>query len=205
MRNIGGARPGGTERSTLGNPMKFTMCFPEWEERSNWEPLHVERGFDAEDSVVSIFAMTSGPTLCVDQSSRTARQLAGSFGMSMEASQHVHAHNAADAILVVCPEHVDTLARDNFSKEDVREQIQKVTARPLTGLVATEDVGGGISAERVATMPEERRNHPVPKFASSRNIHIVVAGSDAGKFSGVFHGWAGGEIGSIPVSVKIED
>ncbi len=27
IRNIGGARPGGTERSTLGNPMKFTMCF----------------------------------------------------------------------------------------------------------------------------------------------------------------------------------
>ena len=205
VRNIGGARPGGTERSTLGNPMKFTMCFPEWEERSNWEPLHVERGFKAEDSVISIFAMTSGPTLCVDQSSLTARQLAGSFGLSMEASQHVHAHNASDAILVVCPEHVDTLARDDFSKDDVREQIQKVTARPLTDLVATDDIGGGIPADRVAAMPADRQSRPMPKFASKGNIHIVVAGSDAGKFSGVFHGWVGGEIGSIPVSVKIED
>jgi hypothetical protein len=33
----------------------------------------------------------------------------------------------------------------------------------------------------------------------------VVAGSDAGKFSGAFHGWATGEIGSMPVSKKIEE
>ena len=46
VRNVGGARPGATERSTLGNPMKFTMCFAEWEERNPWSPLHVERGFN---------------------------------------------------------------------------------------------------------------------------------------------------------------
>ncbi len=62
IRNIGGARPGGTERSTLGNPMKFTMCFAEWEERSHWPPLHVERGFAPTDSVVTVYAMT-GRTL----------------------------------------------------------------------------------------------------------------------------------------------
>lgn len=27
VRNIGGSKPGGTDRSTLGNPMKITMCF----------------------------------------------------------------------------------------------------------------------------------------------------------------------------------
>ena len=204
IRNIGGARPGGTERSTLGNPMKFTMCFPEWEERSPWEPLHVERGFAPGDSVVTVFAMTSGPALCVDQSSRTAKQLAGSFGLSMEAAHHVRAHNAGDALLVISPEHVDTLQRDGFTKDDVREQIQRVTARPLADLASTEDAGGGLSPERLAAMPEDRRNRPTPKFASKGNVHIVVAGAEAGKFSGVFHGWAGGEIGSMPVSVKID-
>ena len=204
VRNIGGAKPGGTERSTLGNPMKYTMCFPEWEERSPWEPLHVERGFEPDDSVVTVFAMTSGPALCVDQSSRTAKHLAGSFGLSMEAAHHVRAHNAGDALLVVSPEHVDTLQRDGFTKDDVREQIQKVTARPLADLASTDDAGGGLSPERLAAMPQERRNRPTPKFASKGNIHIVVAGAEAGKFSGIFHGWAGGEIGSMPVSRKIE-
>ena len=77
IRNVGGAKPGETERSVLGNPMKFTMCFAEWEERNPWQPLHVERGFDASDSVVSVFTMTSGPTLIVDQESRSADALAG--------------------------------------------------------------------------------------------------------------------------------
>ena len=205
VRNIGGAKPGGTERSTLGNPMKFTMCFPEWEERSPWDPMHVERGFDAGDSVITAFAMSSGPALCVDQSSRTARQLAGSFALSLEASQHVRSHGAADAILVVSPEHVDTLWRDRFSKDDIREHVQKVTARPLSELVSDDDVGGGLPRDRFEAMDEERRNRRSPKFASKNNIHIIVAGAEAGKFSGVFHGWAGGEIGSIPVSRKIED
>lgn len=204
IRNIGGAKPGGTERSTLGNPMKFTMCFPEWEERSPWEPLHVERGFAPEDSVVTVFAMSSGPALCVDQSSRTAKQLAGSFGLSMEAAHHVRAHNAGDTLLVISPEHVDTLQRDGFTKDDIREQIQKVTARPLADLASTEDAGGGIPAERLAAMPEERRSRPTPKFASKDNIHIIVAGAEAGKFSGIFHGWAGGDMGSMPVSRKID-
>lgn len=205
VRNIGGAEPGGTERSTLGNPMKFTMCFAEFEERSPWEPLHVERGFDKDDSVVTVFAMSSGPVVIIDQTSRSAPQLAGSFGMSMEASHHVRAHNAGDAILVVCPEHVDTLMRDgDYTKNDIRERIQEVTTKPLRDLVADDVSGAGIPAERAASMPEEALDRPMPKFASKDNIHIVVAGSDAGKFSAAFHGWASGPMGSIPVSRKIE-
>ncbi len=76
IRNIGGAKPGGTERSTLGNPMKITMCFAEWEERSPWTPLHVERGFAPTDSVVTAYAMSGGPSLIVDQTSRS-RSAAG--------------------------------------------------------------------------------------------------------------------------------
>ena len=203
VRNIGGAKPGGTERSTLGNPMKFTMCFPEWEERSPWTPLHVERGFDANDSVVTAFAMSSGPALCVDQSSRTARQLAGSFALSLEAAHHVRSHNSSDALLVVSPEHVDTLWRDHFTKNDIRDHVQQVTARPLAELVSDDDVGGGLPRDRFEAMPPERQARRLPKFAAKENLHIIVAGAEAGKFSGIFHGWAGGEIGSVPVSRKI--
>jgi len=33
IRNLGGARPGGVERSVLGSPGKYTMCFAEHEAR----------------------------------------------------------------------------------------------------------------------------------------------------------------------------
>ena len=205
VRNLGGARPGGTERSTLGNPMKYTMCFPEWEERSEWPPLHVERGFDADDSVVTLFAMTAGPSLIVDQNSRTASQLAGSFGLAMEAAHHPRAHHMGDCILVVCPEHVDTLKQDGYSKADVRDRIQEVTAKRLGDLAADAVSGAGIPPERLQAMAPEQRDRLSSKFASTDNIHIVVAGSEAGKFSGFFHGWVSGPIGSIPVSRKIDD
>ena len=204
VRNIGGAEPGGTERSTLGSPMKFTMCFGEWEERSSWEPLHVERGYDKDESVVTVFAMSSGPTLIVDQNSRSAPQLAGSFGLSMESAHHVRAHNNGDGILVVCPEHVDTLQRDGYTKADIRRRIQEVTTVPLKSLIADDISGAGIDPARAASMSDEMLNRPSPKFASEDNIHIVVAGSDAGKFSAAFHGWASGRMGSIPVSRKID-
>jgi thiol-disulfide isomerase/thioredoxin len=205
IRNMGGAKPGGTERSTLGNPMKFTMCFAEWEERSPWSALHVERGFQPEDSVVSIFTMTSGPTLIVDQDSRSASQLAGSFGMSLESAFHPKAHFATEVLLVICPEHVDTLTRDGFDKADIRARIQEVTARPIRDLVADERSAVGFKQAQAQQMDEAALSRLLPKFKNDEDIHIVVAGSDAGKFSGAFHGWATGEIGSMPVSKKIEE
>jgi thiol-disulfide isomerase/thioredoxin len=205
IRNMGGAKPGGTERSTLGNPMKFTMCFAEWEERNPWSPLHVERGFAEGDSVVTIFTMTSGPTLIVDQDSRTAAELAGTMGLCLEAAFNPKAHYATDCLLVVVPEHIDTLLRDGYTKADLRARIQEVTARPIRDLVANEISGTGFKREMAASMTAEQLDRKLPKFKTEDDIHIVVAGAEAGKFSGAFHGWATGEIGSISVSRKIDE
>ncbi|MFN9928837.1 MAG: hypothetical protein ACK53I_18075, partial [Phenylobacterium sp.] len=105
IRNLGGARPGGVDRSTLSNPMKFTMGFAEWEEGSPWEPLHVERGFKRDDSVVTAFAMTSGPVQIVDQESRKPDQIAGTLGLGLEGMFLPKIRRMpTDALLVVCPE-----------------------------------------------------------------------------------------------------
>ena len=44
IRNVGGGKPGGVDRATLGTPGKVGFCFAENEEDSCWEPLSVERG-----------------------------------------------------------------------------------------------------------------------------------------------------------------
>lgn len=206
IRNIGGAVPGGTERPTLGNPMKFTMCFAEWEERSPWQPLHVERGFDAEDSVVTLFCMTSGPTLVVDQTSLNASQLSSSIAMSLEGVHHPKAYMGSDTLLVLCPEHLDTLQREGpYEKATLKQDILEATRRPLSDLVQNEKSGVGIPADKFAALSVEAQQRTLTKFKSENDIHVVVAGSDAGKFSGAFHGWVTGPGGSIVVSKKIED
>jgi len=206
VRNVGGAQPGGVDRSTLSNPMKFTMCFPEWEEGSPWEPLHVERGFKAEDSVVTAFAMTSGPVQIVDQESRAPDQMGGTLGLGLESMFLSKIHRMhTDALLVVCPEHVATLMSEGpYSKARLRERIQAVTRRPLREMVANEVSGAGITLAMAAKMTEGQLDTPFSKFASEAYIHIVVAGSDAGKFSAAFHGWVTGPMGSVSVSRKIE-
>ena len=203
IRNIGGARPGGTERSTLGNPMKFSMCFAEWEERSPWPPLHVERGFEPEDSVVTVYAMTSGPVLMVDQDSRRAAQLAGSLGMFLESMHHPRACLWGETLLVITPEHVDTLAGDGYGKAEIRSRIQEVGARRIRDLVEDDRSAMGFKRAAAEQMDDATLDRKVSKFRSESDIHIVVAGSEAGSFSATFHGWLSGETGSIPVSKKI--
>lgn len=206
VRNVGGARPGGVDRSTLGSPLKFTMCFAEWEEGSPWAPLHVERGFRPEDSVVSVFAMTSGPALIVDQESRGPDQVAGSLGLGLEGAILSKIHRMPmDALLVVCPEHVRTLTSEGpYSKERLRARIQEATSRPTGEMLADAISGAGIQPAAAARMTPAQLAALAPKFASASNIHIVVAGSEAGKFSAAFHGWVTGPAGSASVSQLIE-
>ena len=56
-RNLGGgAIPGVTYLGSQGNPLNYAnTCFAENEERSPWEPFHVQKGFQPEESVVSLF------------------------------------------------------------------------------------------------------------------------------------------------------
>ncbi|MDB5955501.1 UGSC family (seleno)protein [Ramlibacter sp.] len=56
-RNLGGgAVPGITYLGSQGNPLNYAgICFAENQERSPWEPFHVQKGFRPEESTVSIF------------------------------------------------------------------------------------------------------------------------------------------------------
>jgi hypothetical protein len=78
MINLGGTRAGQISMSTMGHPGRYTYCIGEHEEVSPWEPLHVERGFAASDSTVTLFSGES-PFMVNDHLSRSASQLAGTF------------------------------------------------------------------------------------------------------------------------------
>lgn len=51
----GGSVPDETYMGTLGNGLAYSACFAENEEKSPWEPLHVQKGCKPADSAVSIF------------------------------------------------------------------------------------------------------------------------------------------------------
>lgn len=54
--NFGNTRVGETFLGSQGNNLNYNnMCFAENEERSVWEPFHVQKGFPPDESVVSVF------------------------------------------------------------------------------------------------------------------------------------------------------
>ena len=66
-KNLGGSgMPGSTYLGSTGNPLNYgNMTFPEAEENlpEGWEPLHVQKGFKKDESVVSIFSGWSFNTI----------------------------------------------------------------------------------------------------------------------------------------------
>ncbi len=210
VRNVGGGRPGEVDMATLGQPGKYTACIGENEELSGWDPLHVERGFDRDQSAVTLFA-AEAPRAIRDQLSRSARSLATSMAMSMESIAHVRLHRMDEALLVVSPEHARTFERDGYTRQQLRERIQEVTSRPLRELLPNEACEKGMIPRNIPRDWLDDRGHPLPealdnplpKFLSPDHILIVVAGGTAGKFSAAVGGWASGGLGSKAVTRAI--
>ena len=203
IRNVGGATPEGTERSTFGNPLKYTGCFAEWEERSPWEPLHVERGFKADDSVVTVCAVTGGPIVIMDEYGLQSDLVAGTIAEGVRSILNHKVYGVAQCVLVVSPEHADLFKKNTYSKTDLRRRIQEITRLRYKDLVPTDISSAGMRQEEISKLSEHTMKKFISKFADENDINIVVAGGGAGKFTACYHGWLNGKWGSVPVSKKI--
>ena len=114
LTNIGGAMPGLYDKSTLGQPAKYTFCFGENEEANPWEPLHVERGLARDENVVSMFGC-SGVNSAVDMASQSAKGLLKTFALTMMGGL-ASGVTTTEVMFVICPEHAAIFAKDGFSK-----------------------------------------------------------------------------------------
>ena len=61
----GGSVVGDTYMGSIGNAYNYACTWAENEERSPWEPLHVQKGFDAQTSTVTIFHGCRSTTFCL--------------------------------------------------------------------------------------------------------------------------------------------
>ena len=203
MINLGGAKPGAPSMSTFGHPGRYTYCIGEHEEVSPWEPLHVERGFAPGESAVTVFS-GEAPTVINDHLSRAAPQLVASLGWSAAGVwNHKTFPLNGHTLWVIGPEHARTIAGDGWSKQDVKRYLYETIRRPVRELQPGSD---GAEVRRLqGGLGDRPPDELVPKFPSTDEILVVVAGGTAGRFSAVIPGWLGGEVGSRPVSRPIAD
>ncbi|MDX1650758.1 MAG: thioredoxin family protein [Myxococcota bacterium] len=194
VRNVGGGRPGGVDRATHGNPGKLSFCFAEDEEGSPWEPLATARGVPAGRDALTLFP-GEAPRCVVDQLSREPESLARSFAAALRTVHHPKLVLAFDAILAVGPEHARVFREAGWSREDLVARLHALLQVPGDELVR----GAGGIAEGA---PEGVRGRTIPKFRPD-GILVVHCGGTAGLFSAVIGGWAGGSVGSQPVTREI--
>jgi len=183
VRNIGGGKPGGVDRATLGSPGKYTYCFAEDEAGSAWTPLTVDRGLPAGSDAVTVFA-GYGLQGTTDDLARGPEELAATFAASLRAVDNINKFPCPDVILVVCPEHERTLVQGGWDKARLhRELIERLTVPAEEVMRGQNGIAEGVSPKLAG--------QTVMKLQPEALL-IVRAGGGAGKFSGIIAGWTPG-------------
>ena len=200
MRNIGGAIPGETDKSTLGHPGKYTMCIAENEARSPWEPLQVERGHPTDASTVTVVAVTSFhqiSEMTVTSGREVLNTICGSLTTQGNFSHYIIGRETP-MLLVIGPEHASEMAADGFSKADVKTYIFE-NARMPVGMLR--DRGYWASRTWPAWVNAHDDRYMVPPVSRPENIIIVVAGGD-GRHSAWLPTWSTSRAVTVPVGAR---
>jgi hypothetical protein len=121
---VGGGFPGDTDRSTFGWPGKYTFCFGENEEKSPWEPYHVELGFKPEQSTVTVCGVngfipmhTSG-----NRGDQALASLAEVIAMHRGGSHlDVGSFGGGTPLVALGIEDAEIMARDGITKAQIKK------------------------------------------------------------------------------------
>ena len=130
----GGGFPGRMDRATLGHPGKIGICLAESEEVSPWEPLHVERGFEADQSVVTVIACDA-PISISDHRSPTPEELARVLGWAGGGDVEPELVAARGSLAVRdLPRARRAVRRARLEQAAVREEMFAAVRRPAREL-----------------------------------------------------------------------
>jgi hypothetical protein len=176
LMNVGGGLPGSGDRATQGTPAKIAYCVAENEAESPWEPLHVEAGLPADTSTVTVFG-AEGPHNIQDHHSHTALGVLLTVAGAMGQAGSNNLLGRGWPLLSLGPEHAATIAKEGYTKQQVKQFLYEHARYPLKRL-GLEYQRQQVERWGVADAPDTM----VPIVRRPEDISIIVAGG-AGKHS----------------------
>jgi hypothetical protein len=185
LRNVGGAIPGEVDMATLGQPGKYGFCIAENEAMSPWPPLHVERGFETGQSVVTVVGV-SGSGEVVDSVSMAGTDLAQTMAASMLSAGNVGSMGTVgggNPVLLIPPEHAELFRRSGLDKGHVKQLIHERAQLPLDWLSPA--MRASLSREATA-LP----GAPLELCERAEDILLVVCGG-VGRKATFVPSWSG--------------
>lgn len=187
MRNLGGAKPDGMEKSTQAWPGKMGCCFAENEARSPWEPFHTTRGLAAETSAVTVLAVR-GIYGMTEGTQNTGDGVIETLVASMRYPGSPVFHqmkNRIPVVVVLSPEHAQEIARAGISRRSLQERLHAGVRLPVRELRGRGYYRPGAWP---AEVDESNPESLVPMVMSPDDFWIVVAGGD-GRHSAWLPAW----------------
>jgi len=183
LMNVGGGWPGRHDMATQGSPAKFSFAIGEAEGVSPWAPLHVSRGFTAEQNVVTMYG-GEPPHNVNDHVGTTAAGILNNVAdVAATLGSNVGWYFSQSQLLVVLgPEHAATIASDGFTREDVQRFVFEHARLPLGRL----KLGGmwGIHDWPLWMQKVTDESAMLPLVPSPDDVLVMVAGGP-GKHSAV--------------------
>ena len=193
--NVGGAGPG-IDASQTGHPGKYTYCIAEYEAANPWEPLHVERGFAREQSVVTV-VNTEAPHSMTENVQVDPNEIVTTFASSMATLGVNNLYSQGNPVLVLGIEHAQHIAAAGWSKRDLQNALFERARQPW-GLMKNRGKSKGPRFPESVDRNDDRSM--VPILWEATDLITLVGGGAGGK--SMFLPTAGGQ--SLAVSKPIE-
>ncbi len=205
LMNVFQMVPGLSDKSTQGNPGKYSFCIAERARDNPWPLLVEDQDYPPGVSSVTVFA---GGGFCnvENHGGNTPEQVLGSIA---DAMANYGCITLGQSVVVLSPEHARVVASTGWSKRQVQEYLFRHAARPVEGMKAVgkfrqreydKQHGDGGTSRLVEDGLMHRGHGP-------EDILVIMGGGDAGGHSCFIPSWSRGR-GSImqskPIGVCID-
>jgi hypothetical protein len=168
LRNVGACPPGDVSKSIHGMPGRFTFCFGELEEESPWPPLHVELGYRAEQSTVTVFGGQGTQNLYA--SFRRPESIVHMVADGMRCyGNNGYLRGSGNPLVVISPGHARVFAEGGWDKTRIRQALYERTFIPLEQVAEERQLANPYYAQW-------DRSRSIPLCRTPEDIVILVAG-----------------------------
>ncbi len=187
LMNVFQMVPGLSDKSTQGQPAKFSFCIAERRRGNPWPLLVEDLDFPPGVSSVTVFA---GGGFCnvENHGGNTPEQVLGSVA---DAMANYGCITLGQSVVVLAPEHVRIIVGAGWSKAEAREYLFAQAARPVHGMRAV-----GKYRQRDYDRQHGSDAHPlvaeamVHRGLTPDDILVVMGGGDAGGHSCFIPSWS---------------
>jgi len=192
LLHVAGARPGGGDASTQGQPSKYSYCVAENLGASPWEGYAHASGVDA-PSAVTLHCGENPHNFHDMESDRPGPILEKAASVMATFGTNNAPISQAEWFVGLCPEHAATIAGHGWTRADVQSFLYE-RARIPAGLLREQFE----SLAWTAWMHEVPDDHLLPMTAHPDHIRVFVVGG-AGKHSCVIPSWGMTKSVTLPV------